>query len=104
MITFVAQLNVKDVTYWVKALDRVLDRAHHWADRDGGELNRRCARDYSNAVLLAIYNQRFSYPSYNDRYATWKLRVGKGGEGFWKLKGDLARALTHFREDIGWKG
>lgn len=104
MITFAVQLNTRDVRNWVRALDRVLDRSHFWADRDGGELNRRCAQLYSTQVLVAILGQRFTYRGYVDRYSKWKNKVGKGGEGFWKLKGDLVKALTHFREDEGWKG
>jgi hypothetical protein len=103
MITFVVQLNVRDVENWVRALDRVLGRSHFWADRDGGELNRKCAQSYSNRVLLAILNQRFTYRGYTDRYATWKTKVG-GIQSFWQLEGDLAEALTHFKEGVGWKG
>lgn len=104
MITFAVQLNTKDVTNWVKALDRVVDRAHYWADRDGGELNKRCAKEYADKIVLAIYSKQHAYTPYTARYAMWKQKVGKWSGGFWNLKGDLIKALTHFREENGWKG
>lgn len=104
MIVFTALLDFNDVKRWLEALDRVLDCAHFWADKDGGELNRKCARDYANKVLMAISSNRYSYHPYTNRYADWKYSVGFGARSFWQLKGDLTRALKHFREEGGWKG
>lgn len=61
------------------------------------------AKDYLKELRIAIVSQKYahSYARYNAKYEEWKRSRYGSSEGFWRLSGDLLRALTVYNPANG---
>lgn len=94
------QLQLQNV---MDAMWRVFGVAHFYTD----EGPRLMSIKYVEQIRAAILSQNHmaGYAPYNASYKKWKEEVGKGGLGFWRLRGDLLTALgSHKDPQGGWVG
>ena len=70
------------------------------------EMQRRCAVDYYQLVIKNIMGKTRPIPGYVPRYRAWKYEYGwEGYPSPWRLRGDLVKSLTAFRNTGGgWYG
>lgn len=106
MLNVTMEVNTIQLQHLFRALDDVVTRTRYHFIENGGAFNRRCAAQYTTKVVEGITSQRYAagYREYKVRYARWKERMGLGNEGYWKLKGDLLRNLSHYQAESGWFG
>ena len=72
-----------------------MDRLKQAFTDEPRNMTHNCAKDYSMLLIQNIVNEKFSgsYDPLNERYEEWKSQHG-GESGFWKLWGDLLRAIS----------
>jgi hypothetical protein len=106
MINVTLEVDQVSLTHYLKALDGLVNRVKFQFTENGGAMNRRCAAQIATKFVEGITSQRFAtqYQRYSLRYGAWKQLMGLADAGFGKLKGDLIKSLTHYREETGWMG
>lgn len=84
---------------WMKAALREIETAA----LEQSNLPRRMAIDYADLLRTNITSGKFdsSYAPYNMRYFDWKYFVFGSDYGFWRLRGELFRAISVFRHRDG---
>jgi len=66
------------------------------------EMQRRCAVDYYQLLVKNIMKKMTPKPSYNPRYARWKMKYSwMGFPSPWRLRGDLVSSLSAFKAPDG---
>jgi len=84
---------------WFRACDRELAVAIQETDR----LPYRQAVGYADKIRENIQSGKFdaSYQPYNMRYFDWKYFTFGSNYGFWRLRGELFRSISVFKERDG---
>jgi hypothetical protein len=102
-------MNFPVPTIRVNEFNRIMnafDRVSATYLREEDDLPFRCATGFANFVRSKIFSGQLpsQNPSYNERYLAWKKAYGDFQRP-WMLMGDLALAITIFRnEGGGWHG
>jgi len=84
---------------WLVATHKLENEARILEDR----LPYTCAFEYTNLVRQNLVSGKFSYPTYNERYESWKKDHGFPMK-FWMLKRDLLNAITIIKMPKGYLG
>ena len=98
-----SMINIRFVGFqlkrWLRACDRELGAALIETDR----LPFRMATDYADLIRVNITTGKYdaAYQGYNLRYYNWKYNVFKSKGGFWKLRGELFKAISVFKHTDG---
>ena len=92
-----------------KRIMRVLDnfsRKSYVQNVIAEPMQRRCATGFHHLLINNLNNAtaKYSYPHYVRRYSAWKkIQGGYGSAGWWKLSGDLIRAVVKTKGKNGWQ-
>jgi len=72
-----------------------MDRLKQAFSEESRNMTNNCAKDYRMLLIQNIMDEKYSgsYTALNERYEEWKEKNG-GESGFWKLWGDLVRAIS----------
>jgi len=84
---------------WYRACDKELLTAKLETDR----LPFRMATDYADLIRVNITTAKYgsAYQAYNLRYFDWKYNVFNAKGHFWKLRGELLKAISVFKHKDG---
>lgn len=84
---------------WNKACDKEVTVSKLEEDR----LPYRQANDYADLLRVNIVSGKHTagYQGYNIRYFDWKYNVFGSTYGFWRLRGELFKAITVFKHRQG---
>jgi len=89
------QLNQKELTRWLNALAKVEVTSKLWIE---DKIQSKMAIDYYQLLTKNILSGKYARGwTYNERYREWK-QENFPGRGFWRLKGDLLRSLTTWKD------
>ncbi len=92
------QLNQKELTRWLNALNNVEKAAKLWTE---DLMQRKMAIDYYQLVAKNIVSGKYASGwTYSDAYGPWKASKYPG-RPFWKLTGDLMKSLTTWKDSSG---
>jgi hypothetical protein len=96
-------VQIRFVSFQYNRWKRATEKEQTTAFLEEDRLPYRMATDYSDLLRVNITSGKFDagYKPYNLRYFDWKYFVFGSNYGFWRLRGELFRAISVFKQRSG---